>query len=345
VQGAQPARSLWRLVLAATITFVVVDFVSYPTSPDLRAAAPSRDLTLLLTAGDASTPLAAGARSLAGALSRPPYTARAQSSASGTAHTILSFARQDEADGRHLLLLTSSALAELARGVHQPTTADEAASAAAALAALAGLRPIAPVFVDRPVLLVRRSDGPASFAALVQRLREDPRSRVAGIPADAASKAALAGLVESLGIVGEFPYRVFHSGAEAALSLSGGGLDLVLAPSSQTLAERRRRTVRVLPPGGAEASGAIASLTPIWGMIVGPAALSERARTGLARRIAHALQQPSWRRHAERRGLQALRVPPDELDEFVSRGRVRAGRLAVLVARVPERPPGANRSG
>jgi hypothetical protein len=323
-------------MLAAMLAFVAADFLRYPFigSGEGRAAAPARDLTVVLPVGEAGSPFAADARALASALYGRGRSARAERGAAGAARTVLDFADRDEVDGRRLLLFSSNSLAEMQRGVHQPASGDESAEARAALAALARLRPVAAVSADRTVVAVNAAHGGATFASLAARMRSRPGSRVAGIGADAASKAALAGMVSALGVSGKVPYRVYPSGADAALALSSGDLDLVVAPRSQTLAERRRGELRTLHANGVR-------LTPVWSVLLAPPSLDEGVGRTLGRRVKRALAGTVWRRHSARRGVARLRIPPGRLAGFLDGERRRAGRLAALAARVPEQHGGA----
>jgi hypothetical protein len=318
-------------VLAAMLAFVAADFLRYPFigSGEGRAAAPARDLTVLLPVGEAGSPFAADARALAGALDGRGQSARVERGAAGAARTVLDFAARDEVDGRRLLLFSSNSLAEIQRGVHQPASGDESAEAREALAELARLRPVAAVSADRTTVAVDAAEGGATFASLTARMRSRPRSRVAGIGADAASKAALAGMVSALGVHGKVPYRVYPSGADAALALSSGDVDLVVAPRSQTVAERRRGELRTLDAPGVP-------LSPVWSVLLAPPSLDEGVGRTLGRRVARALAAPAWRRHSARHGVARLRIPSARLAGFLSRERWRAGRLAALAARVPE---------
>ena len=161
-------------------------------------------------------------------------------------------------------------------------------------------------------------------------MRSDPRSRVAGIGADAASKAALAGMVSGLGLDGKVPYRVYPSGADASLALASGDVDLVVAPRSQTLAERRRGEIRLLDT----ASGA--PPPPVWSMLLAPPSIDDEVRRALARRVGRALEHRAWRRYARSHGIARLRAGAGGLERFLAGKRRRAGWVAAMAARVPE---------
>jgi tripartite-type tricarboxylate transporter receptor subunit TctC len=245
-------------------------------------------------------------------------------------------------------LFSSSSLAEIQRGLHQPASGDEATEAREALSALSRLRPVAGVSADRTVVAVSTDSVATSFASLAERMRSDPGSRVAGIGADAASKAALAGMVSGLGLDGKVPYRVYPSGADASLALASGDVDLVVAPRSQTLAERRRGEIRLLdtasgaPPGvagtlpGSSPEGAGASLPPVWSMLLAPPSIDDEVRRALARRVGRALEHRAWRRYARSHGIARLRAGAGGLERFLAREPRRAGWVAAMAARVPE---------
>jgi hypothetical protein len=328
VRDASSGSRIWPVVLAAALAFVAADFARYPFigAGEGRAAAPARDLTVFLPVGDARSPFAADARVLAGALGERGHSARAARGEAGAARTVLEFAERGEVDGGRLLLFSSSSLAEILRGVHQPASGDESAEALAALDALSRLQPVAGVSADRTVVAVSAGSGRATFASVAVRMRSDPRSRVAGIGADAASKAALAGMVSSLGVDGEVPYRVYPSGADATLALASGDVDLVVAPRSETLAERRRGEVRLLE----------APLAPAWSVLLAPPSIDSAVRRVLAHRVDRALTRPAWRRHAARHGIARLRPGASGLRAFLATRQARAARVAALAARVPE---------
>jgi tripartite-type tricarboxylate transporter receptor subunit TctC len=331
------SRSLWRLVLAATLLIVIADFADYPTVSGLRASPPVTDLTLVLTAGDAGSPLKKDADVFAGALSELPRSAQARSSGVGTAATILEFAEHQ--DPGELLLLTSTAVAELTRGAQQPTSDDEARASRSALAALRRLQPIAPLFRDPVAVLVRDGPGPADFAELIDQVVERPGGRVLGLPADAAAKASIAGLIAGLGIDGEVPYRSFPNSSQAAMALAGGTVDVAITPRSQALGELKRGKIHTLamPPGKA---GEAHWLDPTWAILVGAPALREHQRQALRKVAARAQRSRSWRLHLGRQRLQPLEVGAEGLRRFVSRRAARAARLAEIVAAVSERPAG-----
>ena len=329
------SERLWRALLVAAVLFVIADFVrtDWIGPPLGRASVAASDVTLLMPLGDASSPLHRDADALAVAMTGAEYSASARSSGRSTAATLIDFSRSRERDGSHLLLLTSSSLAEVARAVRQPASRSEAAQARLALRDLRRLVPVAGAWADTTAIAVPRETPRLSRWTLAAGLGSADGLRVTGIGTDAASKATLAGLVRSLGIDGRVPYRAFPSGADSTLSLATGGVDLVLAPRSQLLGKGLRSGTRLVGP--AEVPG-VGLRAPLWGMVVAPASVDPRARRLLSRRVAHSLASRSWRAYARPRGLRRLGVRAANLDAFLSREQARSAALAVLTASVPE---------
>jgi hypothetical protein len=333
------SERLWHVLLAAMAALVIADLASNELigSSKGQAATPATDVTILMPLGDAVSPLRADGRALASALDAGHHGAIARSSGLSAAATLIAFSNYADRDGGRLLLLTSAALAEVARAARAPSGAWEADEARDAFAALSRLQPLAAISADSIAIGVRRGAAPVSLPGLVAGLGRHSGMRVTGIGIDAASKASLAGLVADLGIAGRVPYRSFPSGREATLALAGDSVDLVLAPRSQMLGAARRGEIRIVANG--RATGARLGPAP-WSVLVAPSRIAPGVQRALRLRTARALRRSPWMHHTATR---ELRPPPraaDGLHPFVLREAARARRLATLAASVPERHPG-----
>jgi tripartite-type tricarboxylate transporter receptor subunit TctC len=332
VQGESSlGRLLWPLVLTGVVVVVVLSFARQPLSGgDGQAAGLARPVTLWLAGGKAGSLAEAVAQQAASCWAGDGQAAQVGHLPGSSSTAVAGFLTNAHDASEELLVITSTTLADIAhdRSVAAPSS-EPGEHAQTATQLLAGAAPIAVLGSDPLALAVRANSPIHSDAQLLETMRAAGSRPLFGVAADAWLRDNLGALVGGSGVGRRLPYAVYGSSREAIVSLLGGEVEAVLAPTNALHAVHDGGRLRLLPwpswSGGAPRA---------WVAIVGAPGLSAATVARLRARARDLCGGAGWTQLLRGDGLSPARLSAAGLAGFVSAGVGATTRLQRLAAPV-----------
>jgi hypothetical protein len=317
-------QRLWIALLVALSGWVISDFARSPfTAPAGSAAVPRVQLTIAVPS---TGPAGEVAVAVAGALERQGLKTRVRTIRGGSSDAVVDFFSRGS--GPELLLVGSTALADIAHDRRDRLVPGASESAALARELLRRARPVGLVSSDPLRLAVTRGNRLQSGDELLSELRAEPERWIFALDDATWFRDELAALVERAGVDGRVRFGVFSSGGPAT-AVADGSADVALF-SGRPPAAVAGRSLRPL-----SWPAAVGRAPRAWVGLVGRPGLGSAELGRLRRRLAGLSVDPGWQRRLAAGGHAAvapradllthlLRAPGFDRLERISR-RVEAG--------------------